>query len=341
MSKKNIGVCLIGAGRAGMIHGINFKKSISNADMVAVVDPFEEAAIKACKTLEIEKYYTDYKLALEDDSIDAVVIVTPTIFHKDIAVAAAYAGKHIFCEKPMAMNEDECEQMIAAATKNNVKLQIGFMRRFDASFLEAKQAVSDGVIGDVVLVRSLTRGPSKPQQWMYDIDKSNGPLAEVNSHDIDTARWFAESELKSVYAIAGNFRSRKIASEFPKFYDNVLVSGIFYSGVQLCIDGAQYVKYGYDARVEILGTDGLIMLGNTQQNSLVVCNKDKKMTRPFMSSWTHLFTDAYLAEDEHFIECILEDKTPRVSGIDGKMAVKIVRACNQSITDNSIVELKY
>ena len=341
MSKKSLGICLIGAGRAGMIHGLNFKKSVSNAEMVAVVDPFEETAQKACKTLEIDKYYTDYKKAFEDDTVDAVIIVTPTIFHKDIAVAAAYAGKHIFCEKPMAMNEDECEQMIVAAAKNKVKLQIGFMRRFDASFIEAKQIISNGEIGDVVLVRSLTRGPSKPQEWMYDIDKSNGPLAEVNSHDIDSARWFAESELKSVYAIAGNYRSKEIAGEFPKFYDNVLVNGIFLNGVQFGMDGAQYVKYGYDARVEILGTDGVIMLGQTQKNSVVVCNKDKKMIRPFMNSWTHLFSEAYLAEDEHFIDCILEDKPPKVCGMDGKMAVKIVRACNLSISDNRIVELEY
>jgi len=341
MGKKNIGICLIGAGRAGMIHGVNFKKSVSNAEIVAVVDPHEETAQKACKTLEIDNYYTDYKRALEDDSVNAVVIVTPTIFHKDIAVAAANTGKHILCEKPMAMNEDECEQMITAASKNNVKLQIGFMRRFDASFIEAKQVILSGEIGNVVLVRSLTRGPSKPQEWMYDIDKSNGPLAEVNSHDIDSARWFAGSELKSVYAIAGNYRSKEIAGKFPKFYDNVLVNGVFLNGVQFGMDGAQYVKYGYDARVEILGTDGVIMLGQTQQNSLVVCNKDKKMIRPFMNSWTQLFSDAYLAEDEHFIECILEDRQPRVSGNDGKMAVKIVKACNTSISDKRIVELNY
>lgn len=341
MGRKNIGVCLIGAGRAGMIHGVNFKKSVPNADLVAVVDPFEEVARNACKTLEIDRYYTDYKRALEDESVDAVVIVTPTIFHRDIAVSAAFAGKHIFCEKPMAMNEEECEQMITAAAKNKVKLQIGFMRRFDASFIEAKQVIDNGEIGDVVLVKSSTRGPSKPQEWMYDVDKSNGPLAEVNSHDIDTARWFASSELKSVYSIAGNYRSKEIADKFPKFYDNVLVNGVFNNGVQFGMDGAQYVKYGYDAKVEILGTDGMIMVGQTQQNSMVVCNKDKKMVRPFMSSWTRLFSEAYLSEAQHFIECVLEDKLPNVTGNDGKMAVKIVRACNLSISDNRIVNLEY
>lgn len=324
-----------------MIHGLNFKKAIPNANLVAVVDPVEEAAMRACKELELDKYYTDYKEALEDDQVDAVIVVTPTVFHRDIVVHAAQLGKHIFCEKPMAINENECDQMIAAAIQNGVKLQIGFMRRFDASFMEAKEVVAGGEIGNVVLVRTLTRGPSKPQPWMYDIDKSNGPLAEVNSHDIDSARWFAESELKSVYAIAGNFRSKEISGEYPEFYDNAVVNGEFFNGVQFSMDGGQYVKYGYDARVEILGTDGLILLGQTQQKSIVICNKEKKMIQPFMNSWSHLFSDAYLAEGRHFIECILEDKQPKVNGIDGKMAVKVVRASNLSIREKRIVVLEY
>jgi len=341
MGKQKIGVCLIGAGRAGMIHGANFKKAVPDAELVAIVDPDEEIALKACRELEVNHSFTDYRKAIENDFIDAIIIVTPTVFHKDIAVEAAHSGKHILCEKPMAINEDECEQMINAAATNKVKLQIGFMRRFDTSFLEAKKVILRGDIGDVVMVKSITRGPSKPQPWMYDIKKSNGALAEVNSHDIDTARWFAENELKSVYAIANNFRSKEIKFEYPEFYDNVVVNGIFFNDVQFSMDGAQFVKYGYDARVEILGTDGVILLGQREQNPIVVCNKEKNIIQPFMTSWTHLFSEAYLAEDKHFIECILEDKQPNVGGTDGKMAVKVVKACNLSIAENRIVELTY
>jgi len=341
MGKKKICVCLIGAGRAGMIHGANFKKAVPDAELVAIVDPDEQTALRACRELEVNHPFTDYKKAMESDFIDAVVIVTPTIFHKDIALEAACAGKHILCEKPMAINEDECDQMINAAATNKVKLQIGFMRRFDTSFLEAKKAISRGDIGDVVMVKSITRGPSKPQPWMYDIKKSNGALAEVNSHDIDTARWFAESELKSVYAIANNFRSKEIKSEYPEFYDNVVVNGVFFNDVQFSMDGAQFVKYGYDARVEILGTDGVILLGRREQDSIVICTKEKNIIQPFMTSWTRLFSEAYLAEDKHFIECILDDKQPNVGGEDGRMAVKVVKACNLSIAENRIVELNY
>ena len=340
MSKNFIGVCLIGAGRAGMIHALNFKTRVPNAKIIAVVDPLEEAAVNACKELDISKYYLNYIEALNDEEINAVVVVTPTAFHREVVVAAAKAGKHILCEKPMAMDENECEDMIIAANENKVKLQIAFMRRFDESFLQAKEVVASGDIGDVVLVKSNTRGPSIPQKWMYDIEKSNGPLAEVNSHDIDTLRWFIGSEFKSVYAIGGNYRCLEAREEFPDFYDNVIMNASFVNGMQGAIDGAQGVAYGYDARVEILGTNGCIFLGQVHEGSIITCNKERGMVRPVMNSWKYLFRDAYLGEDISFINCILNDEQPKVSGLDGKMAVKVVKAGNLSIKEKRIVELK-
>ena len=211
MSKDQTGIAVFGAGRAGMIHAVNFRKSVPGAELIAIVDPVPEAREAAIKSLGIEKAYADYKEALADDDIDAIVVVVPTAFHRDIVVDAAAAGKHILCEKPMAMTDLECEDMIAAVKAGGVKLQLGYMRRFDASYRKAKEEVKSGAIGDVVMVRSNTRGPSVPQPWMYDIKKSNGPLAEVNSHDIDTLRWFTESEFKTIYAVGGNIavRTRK------------------------------------------------------------------------------------------------------------------------------------
>lgn len=341
MKKNYIGVCLIGAGRAGMIHAMNFKTRVSNAKIVAVVDPFKEAALNACKELDISKYYLNYVDALKDDEIDAVIVVSPTVYHREIVVAAAKAGKHVLCEKPMAMDEFECDDMIRACSENKVKLQIAFMRRYDESFLQAKEVIESGEIGEVVMVRSNTRGPSIPQKWMYDIDKSNGPLAEVNSHDIDTLRWFTGSEFKSVYAIGGNYRSPEALPEFPDFYDNVIMNTEFVNGMQGTIDGAQGVAYGYDARVEILGVKGIIFLGQVHEKTIITCNKEKGMVRPVMNSWKYLFRDAYLAEDVHFVECILQDKQPKVTGVDGKMAVKVVKAGNLSIKEKRIVELTY
>lgn len=334
-----IGICLIGCGRAGLIHARNFVNKVPGATLTALVDPVPEALKAASEELHVSQCYTDYREALARDDVHAVIVVSPTKYHCEIVVAAANAGKHIFCEKPLAMTEAECDMMIAAAEANHVKLQVGFMRRFDESFMAAKEMIDAGEIGDVVLVKSHTRGPSTPQPWMYDIQKSNGPLAEVNSHDIDTLRWFTGSEFSSLYAIGGNYRCPSAVEAFPDFYDNVLMNASFVNGAQGCIDGAQGIGYGYDAETEILGTKGVIHVGRTQERFITACSKDGVLKTPYMTSWRKLFIDAYLAEDKHFVDCILNNLTPRVTGLDGKMVVRVVNAGNLSIVEKRIVQL--
>jgi myo-inositol 2-dehydrogenase/D-chiro-inositol 1-dehydrogenase/scyllo-inositol 2-dehydrogenase (NAD+) len=333
MSMKKLGIAVIGSGRAGMIHARNFARGVHGAELVAMVDPVEEAVKAACEELEIDTSYLSYSDALKDDRIDAVVVVTPTVYHRDIVVAAAEAGKHVLCEKPMAMNVPECVEMNRAVEKAGVKLQIGFMRRFDRNFIQAKEFIDAGEIGEVVMVKSLTHGPSKPQPWMFDIRKSNGPLAEVNSHDIDNLRWFVGSEFERVYAIAGNFRNPEVKGEYPDFYDNVIMNIGFEDGKQGVIDGAVYVQYGYDARVEVLGTEGILFVGQLEDGNSLYCRAGNRMIRPSVVTWRRLFIDAYEAEDRAFIESIIDNTEPKVTGLDGMMAVKAVNAGNRSIIE--------
>lgn len=339
MSQSKISVALIGAGRAGMIHARNFKGSVPHARIAAVCDPVEGAAQAAAEELELEKWYTDYREIMALKEIDAVLIATPTKYHCEIVEAAAQAGKHILCEKPMAMTVEECNRMDAAAKKHGVILQIAFMRRFDASFQAAKRMVDAGEIGDVVMVKSNTRGPSIPKPWMYDISKSNGPLAEVCSHDIDSLRWFTGSDFKTLYAIGGNYRCPDAKKDFPDFYDNVTLNATFANGCQGMIDGAQGVLYGYDARCEILGTKGCIYLGSTRENSVTLCRSDMNQAAQYINSWKYLFREAYFGEDCDFIDAIVEQREPLVTAYDGKMAVLTVNAGNLSIKEKRIVEI--
>ncbi len=340
MRNGKIGVCVVGAGRAGMIHAVNFMKNVPNAQLVAVADPVEAVAKASAEELGLSTYYLSHEDALANPAIDAYVVVSPTKFHVDIVKAIAAEKKHILCEKPMAMTVEECDEMIKAAAENNIKLQIGFMRRFDESFRHAKAVIESGEIGDVVMVRSNTRGPSIPRPWMYDIKKSNGPLAEVNSHDIDTMRWFTGSEFSSLYAIGGNYRCPDAKEAFPDFYDNVVMNASFENGAQGMLDGAQGVGYAYDAKVEILGTKGCIYLGSLRGDNTLVCRSDTRTgTYPLIESWRGLFKEAYRNEDMAFIDCILNDTEPEVTGHDGKMAVKVVNAGNVSIVEKRIVEL--
>lgn len=336
MNISPLGIAIIGTGRAGLIHAGNFARSVPGARLVALAEPVAESLAQAQEWLNVELGFADYQSVLERSDVQAVVIATPTAFHREIAVAAARAGKHVLCEKPMAMNVAECDAIIAAAGSAGIVLQIGFMRRFSESFVQAKARIDAGEIGAVVQVKTLTHGPSYPRPWMFDLKKSNGPLAEVNSHDFDTVRWFAGSDLVEVYAIAGNYRTPEALKEFPDFYDQVLLTARMANGSQACISGAQGVQYAYDARCEILGTHGLITIGTLHGSEMAVCTKEKSIHRPSIVSWTNLFRDAYLAEDIDFVDCIRMHRAPRATGRDGRAAVAAVTAGNASIRERNV-----
>jgi myo-inositol 2-dehydrogenase/D-chiro-inositol 1-dehydrogenase/scyllo-inositol 2-dehydrogenase (NAD+) len=336
---KRLGVGLIGCGRAGLIHGRNFVGKVQGARLVALSDPNQEALAAASEELGVGDTSSDYTSMLHDSAIDAVIVVTPTVLHEEIVVAAAEAGKHVFCEKPMAMNLREAEAMNEAVRKNGTKLQIGFMRRFDREFAGAKQKVDDGAIGEVTLIKTLTHGPSTPKEWMYDIKKSNGPLAEVNSHDIDTVRWFAGSEVEEVYALAGNYRCRDVADQYPDFYDNVVLSIKLSDGKQAVVEGAVSVGYGYDARMEVLGTAGLLQAGRLETNTVRTVTSSGGVQFEAVPSWRNLFQEAYLLEDQAFVDAIRNDQEPPVTGFDGQMAVAVVLAGNESIRTGKPVRL--
>jgi predicted dehydrogenase len=322
-----------------MIHARNFAAGrIPGARLVMLVEPVADSRQAACDELALERCGADYRDALRDPAVEALVVATPSALHCEIVVAAAQAGKHVLCEKPMAMNAAECDRMLAAIERTGITLQIGFMRRFDAGFVAAKQRVDAGEIGRVVSVKSLTHGPTVPKPWMYDIRKSNGPLSEVNSHDIDTVRWLSGSEFEEVFAIAGNYRSPDAREQFPDFYDNVILSARLRNGMQGCICGAQGVRYGYDARCEILGEKGLITVGSLAADTVTAHTADGSSSA-IVRSWQQLFLDAYRAEDEDFVRCVRERRPPRASGHDGKAAVMVVNAGNRSIAQRRPVLL--
>ncbi len=338
--KDRIRVCLIGCGRAGMIHARNFAGGISGAVLSALCDASEENLAAAADETGVTKTFTRWQDAVNDPETDAVIVVTPTQFHRDVVTAAAAAGKHIFCEKPMASTEEECDEMIAACRKNHVKLQLGFMRRFDRSFRRGKEMLESGQIGEAALIKSNTYGPSEPKEWMYNVRKNYGPIGEVNSHDFDTLRWYAGSEVKMIHALGNNFRSREKAEEYPEYYDTCTVMMEFENGVLGMITGAQYVRYGYDARTEILGTKGIIKIGGQHADTAEAVTEDRRIISDSVDSWRTLFLDAYRAEDQAFIDCIRNDTEPPVTGHDGKMALVLVNEGLRSLLEHRPICLK-
>lgn len=331
--------CLVGTGRAGTVHGTNVGRRLKNAEMVALVDSNEKALKDSGEVLGVRHLYTDYREALARPDIDAVIIVTPTFTHAEIACYAAQQGKHILLEKPMAITVDECVAISVAAKNNNVKLQLGFMRRFDQAFIRAKSTIDSGELGRVMIIKSTGRGPGLPPPWAHDPSQSNGMLAEVNSHDFDSVRWLAGSDYERVYAQAENFKCKNLKKDYPNFYDNATVNVRLKNGALGLIDGTCPAGYGYDARMEILCENGLIFIGDFKESGMSWVKKDGTTIGSAIRSWRDRFKDAYVAEMEHFVEAVIGDNQPAVTGEDGMKAVEVVIAANKSIQTGQPVKL--
>jgi predicted dehydrogenase len=326
-------ICLVGAGRAGEVHGDVYYFSAPNSEIVSIFD-IEKAKAQnlACKYNVNEKYVFDnFEDTLSYSEFDAAVITTPTFTHLLYARMSAQKNIHVFCEKPMAITMQDCNEMIAICKKENVILQIGFMRRFDEGFSNAKKMIENGDIGVPLIVKSVGRGPGLPGKWAFDIKNSNGNLAEVNSHDFDSIRWFSGSEYKNIYAVAKNSKNPEIGKEYPMFYDNAIVSATMRNDVFGLIDSVCPCDYGYDARSEVVGSKGVIFIGSLKESTTVTCTRESHMVAPQVLSWKKRFHDAYITEDRHFIDCIINRKNPSVTGDDGKKAVEAVIAANESI----------
>jgi scyllo-inositol 2-dehydrogenase (NAD+) len=324
-------VALVGAGRAGSVHAGNLADYAARAEVVAVVDERREAAEALGASTSLDE-------ALE--RCDAVVISVPTFTHRDLVVRAAEAGKHVFCEKPMALTLAECDDMIDAAERAGVVLQIGFMRRFQPEFVEARRRIQAGDVGEPMVIKSLTRGPGLPPPWAWDLERSNGMLAEVNSHDFDSVRWLAGSEIERVYAEVANHKGPSRGVEAEDFYDNAVVSLRLASGAIGTIDGTCPADYGYDARVEIVCSEGLLLVGDLRGQALVeVRDRDVGTVTPLHRTWPDRFRDAYRAEIRSFVDSALEGAEPVVRGADGRAAVAAVLAANRSWQEGSPVEV--
>ncbi|MGE5221896.1 MAG: Gfo/Idh/MocA family oxidoreductase [Omnitrophica WOR_2 bacterium] len=334
-------ICMVGAGRVGKVHSNSLVRYIPGGRVAAIVDPLEPVLKATADEFGIQKRFPSLEDALEWSDFDAVVITTPTPTHKPLAILAAQAGKHVFLEKPMALDLAECDEILAACRSNQVFLQLGFMRRFDPDFVAASRRISAGEIGRPMLIKSLTHGPGLPPAWARDLRTSNGMLAEVNSHDWDTVRWLVGSNLERVYTEVANIKGPASQVDTPHFYDNAIVSIRFENGSLGSISGVCPCGYGYDARVEIVGEKGILQIGELKGASVVVCtDRDHGLVTPIYRTWPERFAWAYIKEMEHFVHSIQAGTPPEVSGEDGRWAVAGVLAGTKSFLEERPVYLR-
>lgn len=320
-----------------MVHARNLAAGVPGADLGAVADVGAEVRDRVAADLGCEVLADPFS-AIADDRFDAVVIATPTFAHADLAVAALEAGKHVLSEKPLASSLEEAEGIAGAVETSGAVFMIGFMRRFDAGFARAAEVIEAGDIGRPLLIRSTTRGPGLPPSWAWDVERSGGLVAEVNSHDLDTVRWLSGQEYLTVTAAGRAAKRPDLAEEHPGFVDTLAVQCEMDGGALAHVDGACPADYAYDARVEVYGSEGVVMAGSPVEGPLVVRKGEAR--RDPVPGWAHVFAEAYRAEDAHFVAACLGEAEP-VPGIEeGVKALQAAVAVNLSLRKGRPVSLE-
>lgn len=302
---------LIGAGWIGSFHAETLARRLPGARLAAVADPEPGAA----ERLSAPKTYLDPLDLIADRTIDAVAICSPAATHADLVVAAAQAGKHVFCEKPMALTLDDADRAIDAARTAGVALQVGFNRRFASDFADIHARIIEGEIGTPQLLRSLTRDPG----ISVDVAARVKPWTIFNEtliHDFDTLCWLNPgARVTQVYAQADALIHRHLADS--GFLDTAVVQIRFDNGAFAIAEASFQAVYGYDVRGEVFGDGGVLQAGRAPENAA--------------SANTELFEDAYVAQFAHFVDCVHAGTEPSVTGADARVALEIALAARESV----------
>ena len=321
---------LIGAGRMGKVFAHTLAFTVAEADLVAVADVDPKTSAEVADRYGAKYHYTDYHELLKREDIDAVVVVTPTATHADVIKAAAAAGKHIFSEKPLAQTLEMCDEAIAAVVAAGVKLQLGFMRRYDAAYVMAKKKIEEGVIGTPVMFRSTGRDPKRTSLEFARRENSGGLIMDMGVHDFDLARWLMGSEVLRVHSEGGCLVYPELKEVGD--IDNAMINLKFANEAVGNIDVSRNAVYGYDIRTEVLGSEGGLLIGNLQQTATLVMTR-AGVTHDTVPYFMERFGDAYASEIRDFVACLIEDRQPSVNGLDARKATAIGIAATLSLDE--------
>ena len=330
----NIG--LIGAGRIGRLHAANLANRIPHARLAAVADIDLEAAKSVAAEMNVETAVTDYKELLGNKDLHAVAICSATDTHTQIIMEAAAAGKHIFSEKPLDFDLGRIDKALQAVKSAGVKLQVGFNRRFDPNFRKVKVMAAEGKIGEPHILRITSRDPEPPP--LDYVKVSGGIFLDMTIHDFDMARYITGSEVEEIYVIGGVMIDPRI-EEFGDL-DTVIITLRFENGVIGTIDNSRQAVYGYDQRIELFGSEGMISTENETLDRHTYSNVDGIQSPLPLYFFLERYTESYLREMQSFIDSVENDTPLEVTGDDGRAPVVIGLAARKSYDENRPVALK-
>ena len=338
---EKVGFGVIGTGQWGEMHA-RIYASTEGITLAGVADQVEQRAESVARAYGT-MHYTDYRALLADDLIKAVSVVTPDFAHADIAVAAAEAGKHVLVEKPLAMTVEDCRRIMEAAERSGVKLMVDFHNRWSPPFYRAWEAIRRGQIGEPQHVYyRLSDRIYVPTEMLSWAAKSTVAWF-IGTHSIDTVRWLLDDEVRRVYAVSRSRVLKEMGVDTPDFYQATLE---FKSGATAVVENSWILPNTtpniIDLKCEIVGSKGALYVDGSHHRTL------EKYTETEASYPDVLVMPAIYGEQKgfaaesirHFIDCVLHDREPRVTGRDGLEVTKVVQAIEESVRTGSVVELE-
>ncbi len=336
MSGQKLQIGIIGAGRIGRVHAETLAFRLPEARVVAIADVNREAAQSVAARCNIAKVAETSAEVLADPQIDAVLICSSTDTHADLIVQAAEAGKHIFCEKPIAFTLCQIDRALAAVKAAGVQLQIGFNRRFDANFARVRQAVVSGEIGVPSMLHIVSRDPAPPP--LAYIRASGGIFMDMTIHDFDMARFLIGDEVDEIYTTGGVMVDPEIG--LAGDLDTALIVLRFRNGVIGAIDNSRKAAYGYDQRVEILGSEGKIATRNCYPNQALVSNSKAVYKDLPLNFFMERYTESFASELRSFVTAVRNNRPTAVTAIDGRIPVVMALAARKSYDEHRPVHLE-
>lgn len=335
MTNQTLHLAVIGCGRIGRIHAENLATRIPRARLAAVADVNAAAARELATQLHVAKATGDYHELLADRSIEAVAICSSTDTHARIIQEAAAAGKDIFCEKPIDHDLTRIRTALAAVDQAGVKLQIGFNRRFDPSFARVRELVAAGAVGQSHIIRITSRDPGPPP--LEYIKVSGGIFLDMTIHDFDMVRFLSGSEAEEVYAIGDALVDPAIRDAGD--VDTAIITMRLKNGALATIDNSRKAIYGYDQRIEVFGAKGSASAGNRTPDAHVLADATGVHEAKPLHFFLERYAEAYVIEMRAFVDAVLNNLTPPVTGADGLQPVIMGLAAARSLREGRPVKL--
>ena len=323
---------LLGAGRIGKVHARAVRGN-PHARLGAVADALPAAAQAlaaehGCAVASIDAI-------LADPGIDAIIICTPTDTHADLIEAGVKAGKAVFCEKPIDLSVPRVKACLATVAAHKGALMVGFNRRFDPDFMALHAAIAAGRIGKVEMVTIASRDPGAPP--VDYIARSGGIFRDMTIHDFDMARWLLGEEVDTVQAAASVLTDPAIGTAGD--YDSVNVILRTATGKQAIITNSRRAAYGYDQRIEVLGSTGAISALNTAEANIEIADKDGFHRPPLLNFFMTRYVAAYANEIAAFIAAVRNGTAMPTTGQDGLAALVLADAALQSVAQGRVVKI--